>query len=684
MKRKAKQGINEKKRKTPKPQQPLLGKTITGVVDMTKSGSAYITAESKIPDIFVRKEDLGNALNGDTVKTKISFVTKTGKLEGKVTSVVKRSQEEFIGVLQINDHFGFVIPENKKIAFDIFVPESELHEAKNGDIVLVKITDWNEGVKNPVGTIIDNLSNERDNQLAMKEILLEHGFKLGFSDKAIQESLKLSEKITPEDVHTRRDCRNITTFTIDPLDAKDFDDALSIRPLKDGYYEVGVHIADVSHFIKPGSALDEEAYANATSVYLPDRVLPMLPEQISNVLCSLRPDEDKFTFSAIFQINDKGHVKQHWIGRTLIHSDRRFTYEEAQERIEGADGDYRDEILTLNTIAKSLRQERFEKGAINFTSQEIRYELDPEGKPIGILIKESKEAHQLIEEFMLLANRYVAQFVQKKNYNGQQIPFPYRVHPLPDELKIAQFAAFASRFGYKLNINDPNQIAKSFNEMLHALKGKPEEHLLQELGIRTMSKALYTTDNEGHYGLGFEDYCHFTSPIRRYPDIMVHRIVQQCIDGKVNMEKAMEQKCKHCSERERKAMESERKANKYKQVEFMQQFVGEELEAIVSGVATSGFWAQTVAQRCEGMVSIAELADLDQFDFIEADYALIGRHHGLRFRIGDKVVVRVERADLESRQIDFGFVSKEKNTNLPEKNSAKKSTPKTKKKSDKK
>lgn len=683
MNRKAKQGIKAKKRKTSsKARPPLLGMTLTGIVDMTKSGSAYITIESLGKDVFVRKEDLGTALNGDTVKVRVTYVSKSGKLEGEVTSVTKRSQEEFIGVLQLSKNYGFVVPESKKITFDIFIPKSEIKGAQEGDKVLVKVVEWNDGVKNPIGTIIDNLSHERENQVAMKEILLEHGFKIGFSDKAIEESLNLKGDITAKELSKRRDCRDIPTFTIDPVDAKDFDDALSIRPLKGGYYEVGVHIADVSHFIKPGSTLDEEAYVNATSVYLPDRVLPMLPENISNVLCSLRPNEDKYTFSIIFQINEKGHVKQYWIGRTVIHSDRRFTYEEAQEIIEGAEGDFKEEILTLNKIARNLRKERFDNGAINFSSQEIRFQLDEQGKPIGIVIKESKEAHQLIEEFMLLANRYIAQYVQKIKVNGQPIPFPYRVHPLPDELKIAQFAAFAARFGYKLNINNPDEIARSFNEMLQQLKGKPEEHLLQELGIRTMSKALYTTGNEGHYGLGFDDYCHFTSPIRRYPDILVHRIVQQCLDGKIEFDKKMEQKCKHCSERERKAMEAERKANKYKQVEFMQNYIGEELEAIVSGVSVNGFWAQTVEQRCEGMVSIAELAPLDQFDFIEADYALIGRHTGLRFRIGDKVIIRVDNVSLETRTIDFSFIQKvggpELRTTKAKKTKSKKSTTKAK------
>lgn len=647
----------EKKAKAPNERNPILGKVITGTVEVVRTGNAYVISESGSADIFITKEDLGNAISGDKVQVRITYVSKSGKPEGLILEILNHAQTEFIGALRMSENYGFVIPDNPKIKFDIFIPKTNLGDAKDGDKVVAKVTDWSGDSKNPVGHIIENLASERDNQVAMKEILLEGGFKLRFSEAAIKESKKLSGKITDKEIAARKDCRDFPTFTIDPKDAKDFDDALSIRPLKDGYYEVGVHIADVSHFIKPGSALDAEAFGNATSVYLPDRVLPMLPEAISNKLCSLRPNEDKYTFSAIFQINLEGNIKQHWIGRTLINSNKRFTYEDTQAIIEGGEGDYKEETLVLNNIAKKLRAERFENGAINFSSQEIRFQLDEAGVPIGLEFKESKESHQLIEEFMLLANKYVAKFVQKRNINGQVIPFPYRVHPLPDEMKIAQFAQFAARFGYQLKLDSPEDIAKSLNVMLQQVKGKPEEHLLSELGIRTMSKAIYTTANEGHYGLGFEDYCHFTSPIRRYPDIMVHRIVQECIDGKMVMDKMMESKCKHSSERERKAMDCERKANKYKQVEYMMKFIGEELDAIVSGVSPNGFWAETIDQKSEGLINIADLAHWDHFDFIESDYALVGRKNGMRFRIGDKVRIKVENASLETKQIDYAFVS---------------------------
>lgn len=659
MKRKAKVGIKTKNRKSNAPKNsPLIGRIVSGILDLTNSGVGYVITEKFESDIFIPKNEIGNALSGDKVSVKITYVTKSGKLEGSIIKILEHSQSDFIGTLQLSDGYGFVVPDNNKIHFDIFIPKSKSLNASNGSKVLVTITEWSDHGKNPVGHITAILDEVRDNELAMKEILLENGFKLNFSSEALAEAAQLSGDITAAALAERKDCRDITTFTIDPKDAKDFDDAISIRTLKDGYYEVGVHIADVSHFIREGSTLDKESYINATSVYLPDRVLPMLPEEISNVLCSLRPNEEKYAFSAIFQITTAGKIKQHWIGRTIINSNHRFTYEDAQEIIEGADGPYKEEVLTLNEISKSLRAARFKNGAINFNSKEVRFQLNEEGVPIGIEIKESKEAHQLIEELMLLANRTVAQFVQKKKINGQDIPFPYRIHPMPDEIKLEQFAAFAARFGYKLDLTNPDTIAQSFNDMLRQLKGKPEEHLLSELGIRTMSKAIYTAQNEGHYGLGFDDYCHFTSPIRRYPDIMVHRIVQQILDNDIKIDKQMELKCKHCSDRERKAMEAERDANKYKQVEYMQQFIGEELEAIVSGVRATGFWAETVDQLCEGMVSVDEIAHLDFFDFIEEQYALVGRHTGLRFRIGDKVKIRVESVHLESRKIDFGFVDK--------------------------
>ncbi|MGB8194387.1 MAG: VacB/RNase II family 3'-5' exoribonuclease, partial [Chitinophagaceae bacterium] len=438
--------------------------------------------------------------------------------------------------------------------------------------------------------------------------------------------------------------------------AKDFDDAISFRELKKDVYEIGVHIADVSHYVEPETILDKEAYERATSVYLPDRVNPMLPERISNELCSLRPHEDKLTFSAIFHITSKAEVKEFWLGKTIIHSDHRFTYEEVQEIIEKKEGLHADVILTLNDIAQRFRKQRFKKGAINFSSQEVRFKLDENAKPIGIIVKESKEAHQLIEEFMLLANRVVAETVAKIKVDKEEVPFPYRVHDTPDEEKLAPFIEFAKKFGHKFDIKSPEAIAASFNALLAEARGKPEQHVLEQLGIRTMAKAVYTTENIGHYGLGFKHYCHFTSPIRRYPDVLVHRILEQCLEKNIKFDKKLEAKSKHCSERERAAMDSERAGNKYKQVQYMQEFLGEEFEGVISGVAAFGFWVETIEHKCEGLVSMNTLLEYDDFQHIEAEYALVGRRSGRTFRMGDKVWVKVVATNLGKRQIDYEWV----------------------------
>ncbi|TAD94298.1 MAG: RNB domain-containing ribonuclease, partial [Bacteroidetes bacterium] len=430
--------------------------------------------------------------------------------------------------------------------------------------------------------------------------------------------------------------------------------------LSSGMYEVGVHIADVSHFVEEDTLLDDEAYQRATSVYLPDRVNPMLPERISNELCSLRPHEDKYTFSAVFEINEQAEVKKFWLGRTVIHSNRRFTYEEAQDLIEGAAGDYADEIKILHQLAQQLRKQRFANGAINFSSQEVRFKLDDTGKPIGVVIKENKAANQLIEEFMLLANKTVAESIGKVKVKDKDLPFPYRVHDTPDDEKMIPFTALARKFGYTFNMKDEASVAASFNKMLAEAKGTPQQHLLEQLGIRTMAKAIYTPQNIGHYGLGFEHYCHFTSPIRRYPDVMVHRILQQVLDKKAHVDKKMEQKCKHCSERERAAMEAERAANKYKQVEFMSQFVGEVFDAVITGVSTFGFWAETVAHKCEGLVSIKDLNYYDDFRLVESEYMLAGMRTGRTFRMGDAIAITVMSANLEKRQLDYEWVANAK------------------------
>jgi ribonuclease R len=627
-----------------------------GVLEVTRSGMGFVVVENLETDVLVRPSDFNTALHGDTVKVKLNTRREGKRLQGIISAIVERKQSEFIGRLQMNKGFAFFVAEADKKIPDIYIPEKNFNNAKENDRVVVRITEWEQGTgKRPLGEVVTIL-NEDANDVAMKEILLENGFPLEFPDEAMEEAARIPDIISEKEISKRRDFRNILTFTIDPVDAKDFDDAISIRVLKNGNYEIGVHIADVSHYVEPGSALDDIAYAKATSVYLPDRVNPMLPEHISNVLCSLRPHEDKLTFSAVFQMTPKGQVKQHWLGRTIIHSDHRFTYEEVQEIIEKETGQYSDEILLLNTIAQRLRKKRFDNGAINFSSQEVRFRLDEKGKPIGIVIKESKEAHQLIEEFMLLANKVVAEDVSKVKINKKDIPFPYRVHDLPSEEKLLPFMAFARKFGHKFDTSSPEAIAESFNTMLMDVQGKPEQHVLEQLGIRTMAKAIYTSENIGHYGLGFENYCHFTSPIRRYPDILSHRILQEVLDKNIRPDKKLEQKCKHCSERERAAMEAERAANKYKQVEYMQQFLGEEFEGVISGVAAFGFWVETIEHKCEGLVTVNSLLDYDEFQLIQEDYCLVGRRSGRKFRMGDKVRIKIVAANLTKRQLDYEWV----------------------------
>ena len=631
---------------------------LQGVLDISKSGTGFVSVDGLDKDILIKPHELGRAFHGDTVNVMVP--AKAGlsdkRVEGVITEVLQRKQLVFTGSLHSNNSIAFFIPGGDKSMPDFFIPPHKLSGAKNGDKVVAKFVKWNKSDKKPEGEIVAVIDAQNASDLAMKELLLNNNFPLTFDPAVMEEAKKLSPDITREETRKRKDFRDILTFTIDPVDAKDFDDALSIRNLDNGCYEIGVHIADISHFVKPDSALDKEAYARATSVYLPDRVNPMLPEKISNELCSLRPNEDKYTFSAVFQVTNIAEIKHKWIGRTLIHSNHRFTYEEVQQIIETKDGLHFKALLLLNDLAQRMRKERLSSGAINFSSQEVRFKLDDTGKPIGIEIKESFEAHQLVEEFMLLANKTVAEYVSKIKINKQPIPFPYRVHDKPDEDKLTPFAAFARKFGYSFNMKDEREVAFSFNKLLQDVHGRPEQHVLEQLGIRTMAKAVYTTQNIGHYGLGFENYCHFTSPIRRYPDVMVHRILQHCLDKDLKTDKLMEEKCKHCSERERSAMDCERNANKYKQVEFMQQFLGDEFDAIISGVSPFGFWAETQEHKCEGFVSIRELNLLDEFRHNEAEYALVGQKTKRKFRMGDKVKIKVAATNLEKRQMDFELV----------------------------
>jgi ribonuclease R len=630
---------------------------LKGVLDISRSGMGFVLVEGQAKDIKIKPNDFGRAFHGDIVRVEVDKHTSGNqRIEGRIVEVVERKQSEFMGNLSSSKNFAFFTADTEKLMPDFFIPIDKINGAVDGDRVLVKMIKWGKADKKPEGEVLSVITAENINDFAMREILTDTGFPIGFDDEVMKAANALSENITREEIKKRKDCRDILTFTIDPIDAKDFDDAISIRNLDNGCYEIGVHIADVSHFVTPNSILDKSAYERATSVYLPDRVNPMLPEKISNELCSLRPNEDKYTFSCIFQITNKAEIKHKWIGRTIIHSDHRFSYEDVQEIIETKDGLHHRAILLLNDLAQQFRKERFNKGAINFSSQEVRFKLDEKGKPLGIVIKESKEAHKLIEEFMLLANRTVAEYISKIKVNKEPIPFPYRIHNTPDEEKLKPFAAFAKKFGYMFDLKDEEAIAKSFNQLLKDVAGKPEQHVLEQLGIRTMAKAVYTSENIGHYGLGFEHYCHFTSPIRRYPDVMAHRILQECLEKNLKLDKKMDEKCKHCSDRERKAMEAERASNKYKQVEFMQQYLGEEFEGIISGVAAFGFFVETVLHKCEGMVTVRDLSEYDDFRLDETDYALVGLRTKKKFRMGDAVTIKVVAANLGKRQLDYMWV----------------------------
>ncbi len=648
-----------RKNQRPKQKQPA-HQLLKGALEITRSGMGYVVIADGMGDVLVRPGEFNNALHGDTVLVKITRQNPiSGKREGRIWEVLNRKQTEFVGTLQLATNFAFFVPDTDKPMPDLFIPLENLNGARHKDKVVARLLRWEKEDKKPVGEIIRVLQEDDMNELAMQELLAENGFPLAFPEDVLEESERLPDILPSVVDETRRDCRDILTFTIDPVDAKDFDDALSIRLLKKDVYEIGVHIADVSHYVEPDTALDEEAYRRATSVYLPDRVNPMLPERISNELCSLRPHEDKYTFSAVFQINTKGEVKQYWLGKTIIHSNHRFTYEDVQDIIEKGEGLYAEEILLLNKIARIFRKKRFDNGAISFSSQEVRFKLDEHARPVGIVIRESKEAHQLIEEFMLLANRTVAERVAAVLVNKKQLPFPYRIHDTPDEQKLLPFVAFARKYGHIIDISSPDKIAEGFNAMLADVHGKPEQHVLEQLGIRTMAKASYNPENIGHYGLGFEHYCHFTSPIRRYPDVLVHRILQQVLAGTPTPDKKLSEKCKHCSERERAAMECERAANKYKQVEYMKNYLGHVFEGVVSGVAGFGFWVETIEHSCEGLVSITGLSDYDDFRLVETDYCLVGLRSGRTFRMGDKVHIRVVAANLDKRQLDYEWVVQE-------------------------
>ncbi|EFK57740.1 ribonuclease R [Sphingobacterium spiritivorum] len=627
---------------------------VTGKVDMTADGSAYVIPEDELEnDIFIAPRKLRQALHGDIVKVHTYEKRKGRKKEGEVVEILQRAKTDFTGIINLSKSFAFFIADDRKMLHDIFIPLDNLNGAKDGEKVVVSITEWPKGSKNPVGRVKDVLGKKGENNTEMNAILADYGFPLSFPPEVEKEANSFSAVIDNTEIRKRRDFRTIPTFTIDPADAKDFDDAISFQQLPNGHYEIGVHIADVSHFVKPDTALDKEAFERATSVYLVDRVIPMLPERLSNDLCSLRPNEDRLCFSAVFELDDKANIHDQWFGRTVIHSDRRFSYEEAQEVIENKTGDFTTEILKLNELAYILREKKFKNGAISFESEEVKFTLDENGKPTGVYTKVRKDAHKLIEDFMLLANRKVAEYIGKQGKGKNKLTFVYRFHDLPNPETLTTFSQFASRFGHKLTIRSDKETAKSLNALMTKIEGSKEQNLLTSLAVRSMAKAVYTTKNTSHYGLAFDYYTHFTSPIRRYPDVMVHRLLQFYLDGgqKVNAEH-YEKMSEHSSQMEKKAAEAERASIKYKQAEFLQDQIGTEYTGIVSGVTEWGMYVEIESNKCEGMVRLRDITD-DFYVLDEKNYAIIGQRKKKKYQLGDEVQIKVKKVDLDKRQIDF-------------------------------
>ncbi|WP_293742333.1 ribonuclease R [uncultured Pedobacter sp.] len=630
---------------------------IIGTVDMTADGSAYIVPEDEFEkDIFVAPRKLKNALHGDTVKAYV-FAKKRGrKNDGEVVEIIKRAKSDFTGVIKISDHFAFVIADDKKMMHDIFVPLADTHGAKSGQRVLVTLSDWPESAKNPVGIVKHVLGNQGENNTEMNAILAQYGFPLEFPAQVEKEANAIPEEISAAEIAKRKDFRKVLTFTIDPADAKDFDDAISYQKLANGNHEIGIHIADVSHYVLQGTELDKEAYSRATSVYLVDRVIPMLPERLSNGVCSLRPHEDKLCFAAVFELDEQANIQNEWYGRTVIHSDRRFTYEEAQEVIENKTGDYAIEIQKLNELAYILRDRKFKNGAISFESTEVKFKLDEAGKPIGVYVKERKDAHKLIEDYMLLANRKVAEFIAKKSKGKQKLTFVYRVHDSPNMETLETFANFASRFGYRINTKSDKEIAKSLNHLMADVEGKKEQNILTSLAIRSMAKAIYTTKKTSHYGLAFDYYTHFTSPIRRYPDVMAHRLLQTYLDGGKSADMEFyEVASAHSSAMEKRAAEAERASIKYKQAEFLENNIGTEYKGVISGVTEWGMYVEIEENKCEGMIRLRDISD-DFYVLDEKNYCIVGQRKKKKYQLGDEVMIRVKKVDLSKRQIDFTLI----------------------------
>ncbi len=636
---------------------PQRNSVTIGTFVRRSNGKNGVITDADGETIFIAERNSMHALNGDKVKVIIAARRRGAEPEAEVVEIIEKAEQTFVGTIQVEKHYAFLSTDSKFLANDILIPRTKLKGGKDGDKAVARITSWPEGKKNPIGEIVDILGKTGENNAEIHAILAEYGLPYRYPESVEKAAAKIEAGITDEVVASRLDMRNVTTFTIDPKDAKDFDDALSIRRLENGNYEIGVHIADVTHYVTPDSIIDREAQKRATSVYLVDRVVPMLPEHLCNGICSLRPNEDKLSFSCIFEMDEEANIKSSNIARTVTRSNRRFTYEEAQEIIETGVGEYAQEILMLDHMAKIMRKHRYENGAIEFDRAEVRFEIDETGHPIDVYFKVSKDANKLIEEFMLLANRTVAQAIGLPHDKKKAKAFVYRVHDMPDPGKLADLSSLSRTFGYKVKADgSAKEVNRSLNRMLLDVKGKGEENLLSTLALRAMAKAVYTTQNIGHYGLGFEYYTHFTSPIRRYPDMMVHRLLDRYLNGgrSVNVAK-LEDLCKHSSAMEQLAANAERASIKYKQVEYLNDHLGEVFTGVISGVTEWGLFVELDENKCEGLVPVRDLAD-DYYDLDERNYCLVGRRGNSRYRLGDKVTVQIARANLERKQLDFALV----------------------------